>query len=74
MKKKTYYCDRCGKPKTPSTVNIKFPGKLVEDVTWIRLCSRTGYELDADLCPECLMSFKDWFDNGHPLESSSEPK
>lgn len=61
---KRYICDRCGREKAGHcATDINLSERLVRDIGWIRIMSRSGYSNDLDFCEECLNSFKDWFEN-----------
>lgn len=66
MKQSVYICDRCGKKKVKTkdisnevTFNVR--KIIVDHAAWISVHSKTGYEINIDLCQECLESFRDWF-------------
>lgn len=66
MYKTKYYCDRCGEEKNKDfVINVVVGERVVRDVGWVSLSSRSGYKKDLDLCEKCLIEFVDWFENNN---------
>ena len=50
MVNRQYICDRCGKERNRT-----------RDIGWIAAKSKSGFEMDLDLCEDCMNSFVNWF-------------
>ena len=71
MKRITYICNRCGKEKVGHPcVDIPLGERVINDVGWVRIQSKTGFKRDLDLCEDCLKSFAGWFANSKPCDIS----
>ncbi len=63
MVSRQYICDRCGKERTRTMVDLKVGDRLVRDIGWIAIKSKSGFEMDLDLCEDCMNDFVKWFEN-----------
>lgn len=54
------FCDRCGAETV--TTNIRVPDKKTKTEFWLKkFCDDSVFHTKADLCENCVKSFKNWF-------------
>lgn len=62
MSKQVYHiCDRCGNRVGMDTYDLTIRGKVLKDAKTVLFESRSGYNMRADLCDNCLKELIDWW-------------